>query len=616
MKCPALPLALFLFALLFCGTALCHEPLNLDFEKKSVEGAARPWGWSVFQQPAGATFSLDSTTVRSGRYSFLFSDEKPPGEAASDEQAAGFWVSPHELRGKNWSVTGWVKTEKADGMARVSIGSYGDTGLIKEVKTIDYQGVGDWRRFELAFREDGEAHSYFIILTAIGGGKTWFDGLQLNTGGAARASVELAADFTKAQRHWLEKNCAPLATIEPSPPGAADFPDLMAFRRAVGPATVIALGEATHGTSEFFRLKHRLLQFAVAELGARTFAIEANQLEVEKINRYVHGGEGAGSEVIKVMFRVWNTEEMLALIEWVRAHNLAEPGQSVSFVGFDLQDPSLPMDSLSAYTGDREPALRPLIDSLQLAYRAAWRARYYPQATDSVRAVWKENAEKVLKIVESRASFWRQEASSAAELDRLEWALQNARVVFQAADIALSQKVSGRDTFMAENIRWIQSRQGPGARTIVWAHDSHIARSDHPDARFNYHGGDSMGKYLSRIFGDGYRAFALFTAEGRYSATVSFTNHKMVAAEGMTAPRGSFDEALHRIAQKKGTGQLFLDLRHALQTPDNGWLLEPRPVRFVGYANNDLDFGATTSVPYQFDGVFFVDKTSPSRLLR
>ncbi|MEK7253151.1 MAG: erythromycin esterase family protein, partial [Bacteroidota bacterium] len=440
----------------------------------------------------------------------------------------GFWISPHELLGKNASISGWVKAEKSSGAALATVFAIGDSGWVEKARSIEFRDTSDWQAVRLDFRQDDPVHSIYLFLGTEGGGKVWFDDFRLSVEGREKTSVEVAPDFSSEQRLWLKKNVTPFKSCRPAGQGETDdFSDLAFFKKAVGDAQIIALGEATHGTSEFFTLKHRLLQFAVRELGVRVFAIEANQLEVEKINRYVCGGEGTAEQIIRVMFSVWNTQEMLALIEWMRAWNLENPSRMVEFVGFDLQDPSLPMDSLSQFFGDWEPALRPLADSLQRGYRAAWRAQYYPQAPDSVRLAWKVNADRVLALVNARLAEWRGKANSPAAKKRVEWALQNTRVVSQAADIAFSQKVSGRDTFMAENIRWIQSMRSPGTRILVWAHDSHIARSDHPDQRFNYHSGDSMGKYLSRIFGNKYKAFGLFTAGGQYSATISFSNHKM-----------------------------------------------------------------------------------------
>lgn len=605
-----------LFIAAYLASAQAQQPLNFGFEKTSVEGRARPWGWSQFQVAPGTTVFMDSLTLHGGKFSLQLFNESPPADGGGDH-TLGYWISPYELRGRTLRLSGWVKSEKSSGNAQVSLGAYGDTGLLNEDKIADIQGMDDWRRVSLKLKVDSLAHSYFFILGANGGGRVWFDDFQLTVDGVPKASLVVAPDFTPEQRDWLRQHSTPVASFKPTPLGEkADYSDLEAFRQSVGDAEIIALGEATHGTSEFFQLKHRLLQFAVQELGVRVFAIEANQLEVEKINRYVGEGEGSAEQVIRAMFKVWNTEEMLALIEWMRAYNLAHPTDKVEFVGFDLQDPSLPMDSLSHFLAGWEPSLRPLVDSLQREYRAAWQAQYYPQAEAEVRASWKANADEVLAIFTKNQEKWLRAAKSSAQQKQVKWAVQNARVVSQAADIAYSQIVSARDTFMAENIRWLQEMRGKGTRIVVWAHDSHIARSDHPDFRYNYHNGDSMGKYLSRMYGNRYRAYGLFTAGGQYSATVSFTNHQVVPVDEMDAPRGSFDEALHQMAQQTGKGQFFLDLRPALALKDNGWLLAPRPVRFVGYATSDYDFGAMMSVPHQFDGLFFVDRTGASKMLK
>lgn len=612
MPKPILPVALLaLFFILPRVEAPAQQALNLDFERLSAEGPARPWGWAVFMRPEGTFAALDSTETYEGLYSLRFSC------AGEGEQSMGYWISPYELAGRRLSLKGWVKTENAGGAAWVSLSAYGENGLIGEVRSTEFQGSAAWKAFEIDFSESAPAHAFFIILNMKGGGDAWFDGFRLSIDGVEKRALEVAENFSAEQLEWFRANSAPIESLLPAAPGGAVAdPGLEAFRKAVGDAGIIALGECTHGTSEFFQLKHRLLQYAVKELNVRVFAIEANQLEVERINRYVCGGEGAAEEVIKVMFRVWNTEEMLDLIRWLRAYNQEHPDEKVEFLGFDLQDPSLPMDSLSHFLGAWEPALRPLVDSLQGPYREAWRAQYYPQAPDSVRAAWKTNAERVWALVSEREAAWNQQARTGAGKKLVARAVQNARLALQAADIAYNQNVSRRDTFMAANIRWIQSQYEPGLRILVWAHDSHIARGDAPDYRHNYFNGSGMGRYLSAFYGEGYRAFGFSTYTGQYSATISYYNHTVVPVNATPAPRGSFDEALHRLAAEAESNTLFLNLHPALAMEENGWLLQPRPVRFVGYAAADFDYGAVMSVPYQFDGLFFVDRSSASRMLR
>lgn len=85
-------------------------------------------------------------------------------------------------------------------------------------------------------------------------------------------------------------------------------------------ARIVALGEATHGTREFFKLKHRLVEFLVAEHGFTTFAIEANWPECEAAIEYVMNGVGDPAVALAGLhFWTWDTEEVLALIEWMRS---------------------------------------------------------------------------------------------------------------------------------------------------------------------------------------------------------------------------------------------------------------------------------------------------------
>ncbi|MBK9017969.1 MAG: erythromycin esterase family protein [Saprospiraceae bacterium] len=384
------------------------------------------------------TASLDSTTAYSGNFSLRIFNENAADDGSGGDHTLGYWLSPYELQGRKLSLTGWVKSEKSGGTVQISLGAYGEMGLLSQAQSADIQGINDWKQIKLELQVDSSTHSYFLIVGANGGGKAWFDDFRLTVNGEEKHSLEVATDFTPEQRAWLQKNSSAMARVEPTLlVEKADYSDLEEFRRSVGDAEIIALGEATHGTSEFFLLKHRLLQFAVQELGVRVFAIEANQLEVEKINRFVTDGVGTAEGVIRVMFKVWNTAEMLALIQWMRAYNLAHPGDKVEFVGFDLQDPSLPMDSLSQFFADWEPSQRPLVDSLQHTYRAAWQAQYYPQAPDEVRANWKKNADEVLAICNQNKDKWLRKAASKTEQNRVKWALQNARLVSQAARYCL-----------------------------------------------------------------------------------------------------------------------------------------------------------------------------------
>src|SRR5258705_13233786 len=119
---------------------------------------------------------------------------------------------------------------------------------------------------------------------------------------------------------WLKANAMPLASAEPG----TGFADLAALREIIGDARIVGLGEATHGTREFFQLKHRLIEYCVSELGFTMIGFEAEYGATLAVNEYVLGGKGTAADVAGGMgFWTWDTEEVNALIDWVRAWNLA-----------------------------------------------------------------------------------------------------------------------------------------------------------------------------------------------------------------------------------------------------------------------------------------------------
>ena len=108
----------------------------------------------------------------------------------------------------------------------------------------------------------------------------------------------------------------------------------------IGDARIVSLGEATHGTREFFQLKHRLLEYCVSELGFTIFGIEASYPECLRINDYVlHGTGNPADALASQRFWTWDTEEVLALIEWMRIWNSTHT-RKVKFYGFDMQFPT------------------------------------------------------------------------------------------------------------------------------------------------------------------------------------------------------------------------------------------------------------------------------------
>lgn len=172
------------------------------------------------------------------------------------------------------------------------------------------------------------------------------------------------------ETEWLKQNAHAFDTCEPQ----AGNRDLAFLRGIVGDAHIVALGEATHGTHEFFQMKRRIVEYLATEMGFQLFGIEANMPEAYRVNDYVLTGRGDPKALLQgIYFWTWNTQEVLGLIEWMRQFNQSGKGR-IQFVGFDMQFPDTAAAIVERFVARAEPAYR---DSVVLAYarvRAAKRA--------------------------------------------------------------------------------------------------------------------------------------------------------------------------------------------------------------------------------------------------
>jgi erythromycin esterase len=609
MKYKKLPFTL-IFVLLFSMNLFAQQSLNLDFEIKSVEGINRPWGWSI-KSWGPVIFKMDSLVVKNGRFSLHAGCTNAQDQKAV--QSLSFGIEAFELREKKITLTGSIRTEGLKGTAGLSLGytylSSKTDGYI-EVDTTSGKasGTSDWRTFSVNLFIPANAQSVYVTADHAGEGKAWFDDLTLSIAGKTIHAVSVANSLSKENIRWLNKNNFPVYTVIPTENTKND--DLDPFKKVAANSRLIALGESTHGTSEFFSLKNRLWQYAVTELGFRVFAIEDNQLAAEEVNKYVHGGKGSGTESMAGMFSVWYTEEVLALIEWVRHYNDDHVNDKLSFVGFDMQEIGRPVDSLISFLKDRDIDLYKKNTDFLKDIKENGPQSY--SVSDSVKLLWFNAAKEILNEVKVKSTQLISTLKSAVDAQKVMLGIQYANLVKQFAEHTYKGHWSlYRDEAMAENVSWLLENRYPKNKMVLWAHDVHISRCDHSNKYLNLNTSISMGSFLSRKYGNAFTSFSLSTYEGEYLAFKSYTDFTRINAPLFKGPVGSLDEALHRVAIAKENSNLFLPL-----TRTETWLSEPLPKRFANHVNIDYGYWERVSIPYQFDGIFFIDKTTASKYLK
>ncbi|WP_144499691.1 erythromycin esterase family protein, partial [Bacillus sp. FDAARGOS_235] len=130
----------------------------------------------------------------------------------------------------------------------------------------------------------------------------------------------------------IQSQANPLKTIDPSKP----FEDLKPLKKMIGSAQYVALGENTHGSSEIFTMKFRLVKYLVTEMGFTNFTMEEDWGNGLKLNEYIQTGKGNPREFLNLLYP---TDEIIAMIEWMKDYN-ADPSnkKKIQFIGLDLKE--------------------------------------------------------------------------------------------------------------------------------------------------------------------------------------------------------------------------------------------------------------------------------------
>ena len=127
----------------------------------------------------------------------------------------------------------------------------------------------------------------------------------------------------------LQENTFPLVSVNEG----QGFEDLQPMIPLLTGKRIVALGEATHGTSEFFHMKHRLVEFLVVEMGFRHFGMELSLADGRLLDDYI---QGKGTDPRQVLYWPWATQEVMDMLNWMRAYNASvDPEQRITFHGFD-----------------------------------------------------------------------------------------------------------------------------------------------------------------------------------------------------------------------------------------------------------------------------------------
>jgi erythromycin esterase-like protein len=400
----------------------------------------------------------------------------------------------------------------------------------------------------------------------------------------------------------------------------ADFDPLL---ERIGDARFVLIGEASHGTHEFYRTRAEITRRLIREKGFTAVAVEADWPDAYRVNRYVRGtGDDATAEEALRGFRrfpqwMWRNTEVVHFVEWLRRHNLSLPDghTRAGFYGLDLYSLYTSIEAVVRYLDQVDP---------EAAARARERYACFEHAGQEPQAYGYMvdlgitpscEEEAVRQLVELR--------ERAAELVRLDgqlpedehfFAVQNARLVVDAERYYRHMFRGGvntwnlRDEHMTDTLDALVQHfgaKGEPLKVVVWEHNSHLG-----DARATYMrriGELNVGQLVRERHGDAARLVGFTTHTGTVTAATDWDGPAERKRVRSSLP-GSYERLFHEV----GIPRFLLPL-HGADAELREAMAEERLERAIGVIyrphteRQSHYFEARLSE--QFDAVIHFDET-------
>ncbi len=383
-------------------------------------------------------------------------------------------------------------------------------------------------------------------------------------------------------------------------------------------ARVVLLGEASHGTSEFYRMRARISKALIERAHFDFVAVEADWPDAARIDNYVTGTplrpEVSFTPFSRFPTWMWRNREVLAFVDWLKAHNANSQAkastQRTGFHGLDLYSMFTSLSAVLAYLDNVDPkaarVARARYGSLTpwqkdpAAYGRAVLAGQYESAERAVVDILKD-------MLSQRLDYSRKDGARFFD------AAQNARVVANAEHYYRAMYYGSvaswnlRDTHMFDTLKALFNFYGPHSRGIVWAHNSHVGNA--LATEMGARGEHNIGQLCRLEFGNQAYTVGFGTNHGTVAAASNW-DEPMQRMRVRPAQIGSYESLFHEV----GVPRFMLHLGAPRNASVRDELMEPRLERAIGVIyrpETELQSHYFSAIlPRQFDEYIWFDETA------
>ncbi len=392
-----------------------------------------------------------------------------------------------------------------------------------------------------------------------------------------------------------------------------DTVDLGALLERIGDARVVLLGEATHGTSEFYRMRDRISRELISRKGFSFVAIEGDWPDAARIDHYVRHIEFPPSEwtaFARFPQWMWRNNEVRAFVDWMRTHNTEiEPQKRAAFHGLDLYSLYNSIRSVLKYLDEVDPETARTARE-RYGCLTPWQMDPATYGRAAITGAYRTCEEEVVRML--RDILHKHRAYAEHDGERFLDVLQNARLVasaeryYRVMYYGSRESWNLRDQYMFETLRTLLAFHGSESKAIVWAHNSHVG--DAAATEMSSRGEFNIGHLCRKEFGDAVYSIGFGTNSGTVAATSDWDGPLEIKTV-----RPAIPESYEWLCHASGLPRFMLGLRDQLPAKLHKELSKPRLERAIGVIYRPETELAShyfhAVLPSQFDEYIWFDES-------
>ncbi len=406
----------------------------------------------------------------------------------------------------------------------------------------------------------------------------------------------------------------------------ANDEDLDPLMERIGDARYVLLGEASHGTSDFYTWRERISQRLIREKGFSFIAVEGDWPDCYRVNSYAKSLPGAAESAFAVLDAfdhwptwMWANREVVHLVEWLRNHNNGAYGdhtplphdRKVGFYGLDMYSLWDSMHAVIQYLERVDPeAARTAREAYACFEPYGGDPQEYAAAVAFVPSSCEDEAIAMLGELYSKAAQYQEEGREAffnAEQNAM--VARNAERYYRTMVRGGSASWNVRDTHMADTLDRLMQLHGPDAKAIVWEHNTHIGDARATDMARS--GMVNVGQLVRERHADEGVVLVGFGSHRGIVIAASEWGAQMARMPMPPAAEGSYEDLFHQAVTADGLDACLLLLDRTENR--DGWM-DSRGHRAIGvvYRPAFEHYGnyVPTVLPRRYDTFLFIDETA------